>query len=116
MIFRDLTLSFALIWACFWGGTIAQARSPSPPEANPEAATGVTETALVRSKRWMAAAANPLATQAGEQVLREGGSAVDAAIAMQLVLALVEPQSSGLGGGAFLLTYDAAKARVRSYD
>ena len=116
MIFRDLTLSFALIWACFWGGTIAQARSPSPPEANPEAATGVTETALVRSKRWMAAAANPLATQAGEQVLREGGSAVDAAIAMQLVLALVEPQSSGLGGGAFLLTYDAAKARVQSYD
>ena len=116
MIFRDLTLSFALIWACFWGGTIAQARIPSTPEANPEAATGVTETALVRSKRWMAAAANPLATQAGEQVLREGGSAVDAAIAMQLVLALVEPQSSGLGGGAFLLTYDASKARVQSYD
>ena len=116
MIFLDLAMSFVLIWACFWGGTIAQARSPSTPEANPEAATGVTETALVRSKRWMAAAANPLATQAGEQVLREGGSAVDAAIAMQLVLALVEPQSSGLGGGAFLLTYDAAKARVRSYD
>jgi gamma-glutamyltranspeptidase/glutathione hydrolase len=116
MTFRYLALSFALIWACFWGGTIAQARSPSPSEANPEAATGIYETALVRSKRWMAAAANPLATQAGEQVLREGGSAVDAAIAMQLVLALVEPQSSGLGGGAFLLTYDAAKARVQSYD
>ena len=97
-------------------GASARARTLSTPEANPEAATGLTENALVRSKRWMAAAANPLATRAGEQVLRDGGSAVDAAIAMQLVLALVEPQSSGLGGGAFLLTYNAASGRVQSYD
>ncbi len=116
MTFRVLALSRVLILACLWGGTAAHARSPSSPEANPEAATGLTETALVRSKRWMAAAANPLATRAGDQMLREGGSAVDAAIAMQLVLALVEPQSSGLGGGAFLLTYDAANGRVQSYD
>ncbi|MEY3571053.1 MAG: hypothetical protein RIQ85_1173 [Pseudomonadota bacterium] len=115
MISRSLALSCLLILASHFGGT-ALAQTPSAPEVNPEAATGVSETALVRSKRWMAAAANPLATRAGEQMLREGGSAVDAAIAMQLVLALVEPQSSGLGGGAFLMTYDPAKDRVQSYD
>jgi gamma-glutamyltranspeptidase / glutathione hydrolase len=115
MISRSQVLSCVLFLASHFGGT-ALARTPSPPEANPEAATGVTDTALVRSKRWMAAAANPLATRAGEQVLREGGSAVDAAIAMQLVLALVEPQSSGLGGGAFLLIYDPSKDHVQSYD
>jgi gamma-glutamyltranspeptidase/glutathione hydrolase len=116
MTFDVRALIHILILACLLGVPVARARTLSAPEANPEAATGVSETGLVRSKRWMAAAANPLATRAGEQVLREGGSAVDAAIAMQLVLALVEPQSSGLGGGAFLLTYDAANGQVKSYD
>jgi gamma-glutamyltranspeptidase/glutathione hydrolase len=64
----------------------------------------------------MAASANPLATQAGRDILRAGGSAVDAAIAMQMVLSLVEPQSSGVGGGAFILTYEAAQRRVSSFD
>ena len=109
-------LAFSLVLACIYAWTPAYARTSDAPEANPESATGIQEKALVRSKRWMAAAANPLATQAGNQVLREGGSSGDAAIAMQLVLALVEPQSSGLGGGAFLLTYDLASRRVRSYD
>ena len=62
------------------------------------------------------AAANPLAVEAGMKVLREGGSAVDAAVAVQAVLGLVEPQSSGLGGGAFLMHYDAATGEVTSYD
>ena len=53
--------------------------------------------------KGMVAAANPLAVEAGLRVLREGGSAVDAAVAIQAVLSLVEPQSSGLGGGAFLI-------------
>jgi len=64
----------------------------------------------------MVSAANPLAAEAGREVLREGGSAVDAAIAVQLVLALVEPQSSGLGGGAFLLYWDAERRQIKSYD
>jgi len=57
-----------------------------------------------------------LAVEAGMQVLRRGGSAVDAAVAVQAVLGLVEPQSSGLGGGAFLMSYDAATGQVTAYD
>jgi len=60
------------------------------------------------------AAANPLATDAGYQVLQAGGSAIDAAIAVQMVLTLVEPQSSGIGGGAFILHHDGKK--VEAYD
>ncbi|NJC41048.1 gamma-glutamyltranspeptidase/glutathione hydrolase [Brevundimonas alba] len=62
------------------------------------------------------AAANPLAVEAGLKVLRQGGSAVDAAVAVQAVLGLVEPQSSGLGGGAFMMVFDAATGEVTSYD
>ena len=61
-------------------------------------------------------AANPLAAEAGQKVLKRGGSAVDAAIAVQAMLSLVEPQSSGLGGGAFLTYYDAGTGKVVVYD
>ena len=64
----------------------------------------------------MVSAANPFATRAGLEILRRGGSAVDAAIAVQMVLNVVEPQSSGIGGGAFLLHYDAADRAVQAYD
>ena len=74
------------------------------------------EPAPARAQRHMVAAANPLAAQAGLEILRAGGSALDAAIATQLVLNLVEPQSSGLGGGAFLLHYEAASREVSAYD
>lgn len=66
--------------------------------------------------KGMVAAANPLAVEAGLRVLRDGGSAVDAAVAIQAVLSLVEPQSSGLGGGAFLMLYDAKTGKVTAYD
>ena len=62
------------------------------------------------------AAANPLAVEAGMEILRRGGSAVDAAVAVQAVLGLVEPQSSGLGGGAFIMVYDAGTQEVTTYD
>jgi gamma-glutamyltranspeptidase / glutathione hydrolase len=69
-----------------------------------------------KAQGYMVSTANPLATQAGCVVLRDGGTAVDAAIAIQMVLGLVEPQSSGLGGGAFMLHFDAASGRVDNYD
>jgi gamma-glutamyltranspeptidase/glutathione hydrolase len=62
------------------------------------------------------AAANPLAVEAGLAVLRRGGSAADAAVAVQAMLGLVEPQSSGLGGGAFLVYFDGATGRVTAFD
>ena len=80
----------------------------------PEAASGYTEKAGVTAKKFMVAAANPLATDAGYQVLKAGGSAVDAAIATQMVLNLVEPQSSGIGGGAFLMHFDGST--VKAFD
>ncbi|WP_413206452.1 gamma-glutamyltransferase [Rhodospirillum sp. A1_3_36] len=70
----------------------------------------------VESKHWMVVAANPLATEAGAKVLRAGGTAADAMVAVQTVLGLVEPQSSGLGGGAFLVWYDAAKGELTTLD
>ncbi len=83
---------------------------------SPEAATGLQSAPLVRSRESMVVTANPLASEAGMAVLRRGGSAADAAIAVQAVLGLVEPQSSGLGGGAFALWYDGATGDLTSYD
>ncbi|WP_318010866.1 gamma-glutamyltransferase [Pseudomonas sp. p1(2021b)] len=97
--------------SCGWGG---RAGSPSLPPA-PELASGY-RAGLVptQASRYMAAAANPLASEAGRAMLRAGGSAIDAAIAMQAVLTLVEPQSSGIGGGAFILYWD--DRNVQAFD
>lgn len=76
----------------------------------------VTPAAAKPARHHMIAAANPYAAQAGLDMMRAGGSAVDAAIAAQMVLTLVEPESSGIGGGAFMLLYDPAHKRVTSFD
>ena len=70
----------------------------------------------VRAEHAMIAAAHPAAAEAGARILEAGGGAIDAAIAAQMVLGLVEPQSSGVGGGGFLLYYDAARGVVETYD
>ena len=82
----------------------------------PELATGRRDVAEVRTSTTMAVAANPHAARAGHEILAAGGSAIDAAIAMQAVLTLVEPQSSGIGGGAFLLYLNAADRKMIAYD
>lgn len=91
--------------------TVASAQVPAPEAASPRAHKYPNV-----SKRFMVAAAHPLATDAGYAILRQGGSAVDAAIAVQLVLGLVEPQNSGLGGGGFMLVHDAKRHKLIAYD
>jgi len=97
--------------------TAAPPAGPAGADASalqPEAASGLEAKSLWRGQRFAIAAANPLATEAGYQVLKAGGSAVDAAVAVQMVLTLVEPQSSGIGGGAFILHWDGQ--RVEAFD
>jgi len=93
------------------GAAVIVAAQPAP-----ERSSGWTDKAPVNARHWMVAAANPLAAQAGSRILARGGSAVDAAIAVQLVLGLVEPQSSGLGGGSLLLVHDVRAKRLVAYD
>lgn len=106
---RGLVLAVAAVTAL--GPVFAQRG-----EIAPEAATGTAGKALALAGRHMVSAANPLAAEAGREILRKGGSAIDAAIATQLVLGLVEPQSSGLGGGAFVVGWDAEARKLETWD
>jgi gamma-glutamyltranspeptidase/glutathione hydrolase len=92
----------------------AQTGQPTSAPLQPEAASGLSAKPGWATQHFAVAAANPLATEAGYRVLKAGGSAVDAAIAVQMVLTLVEPQSSGIGGGAFMLHYDGKQ--VQAFD
>lgn len=114
----NLRTQLALIALAFLVLASCQTPDPGGKEAiDPETSTGFDESAkAVTAKKYMAAAANPHATRAGVEMLAEGGSAVDAAIAMSMVLTLVEPQSSGIGGGAFLLHYDAETKSIDAWD
>ncbi len=82
----------------------------------PEGATGLKINKAVHGKKAMVVAANPYASKAGLNILKKGGSAIDATIAIQMVLTLVEPQSSGIGGGNFLLHWDNSKQNLTTFD
>ncbi|PKF80242.1 gamma-glutamyltransferase [Vibrio sp. vnigr-6D03] len=82
----------------------------------PEESTGLENKTLTTAKKWMVTAANPIATQAGADILAAGGNAIDAMVTVQLILGLVEPQSSGIGGGAFLVYWDAKGNRLTTID
>ncbi len=111
--------SFPLLAAALAATLLVAGCASAPPFAytvpqQPEGASGYTEKPGWASHKFAVAAANPLATDAGYQVLKAGGSAIDAAIAVQMVLTLVEPQSSGIGGGAFML--HAHGSTVEAFD
>ncbi|WP_111431848.1 gamma-glutamyltransferase [Rhodobacteraceae bacterium DSL-40] len=99
---------------CLMAGAPALWAEDQTPQ--PEATTALTERVSAEAQDFMVAAAHPLAAEAGYDILEAGGSAADAAVAVQMVLNLVEPQSSGIGGGAFLLYGDAALGRLTSFD
>ena len=107
--FKPLALSLVLLGALCAGPAFAEV-----PQKAPEIATAYAEKPGWAAQKFMVAAANPLAADAGYRMLKQGGSANDAAIATQLVLTLVEPQSSGIGGGAFLLYADGRQ--VQAFD
>jgi len=109
-----LTISSAVLIAHHAAAQRAPASGPT--RSAPEAATGRIDHALATARRHMVSTANQTASEAGRRILQEGGNAADAAVAIQLVLNLVEPQSSGIGGGAFLLHFDAATRTLKSYD
>ena len=82
----------------------------------PESTIAISTARSVKAKEFMISAANPIATQIGYEILAKGGSAIDAMVAVQFALNLVEPQSSGIGGGAFLLYWDAKTQKLYSFD
>jgi gamma-glutamyltranspeptidase/glutathione hydrolase len=105
--------TLALLWL---GLGLAACRTHPTPTAGPAPATATAPAPAASPLRAGVVAANPIAVEAGLEVLRAGGSAADAAVAVQATLGLVEPQSSGLGGGAFMLYYDAHTRTVTAFD
>ncbi len=115
----NLLLLFFLGLCLFQTACVAQTaklEAPAREDREPEAATGVADNKLSSATEFMVSSANPYATWAGKRIIEQGGSAIDAAIAIQAMLTLVEPQSSGIGGGAFILYWDNQKQRLFTYD
>lgn len=110
------TLIAAGLYVCLGQGAVAQQTTDAiAPEAGTAGSSSEMRKAAAASN-WMISAANPLAVEAGANILRSGGNAIDAMVTIQTMLGLVEPQSSGLGGGAFLVYFDAATGKLTTLD
>ncbi len=113
-IYSGLNPKILCAGVLFFSSALTVSASNSIPD--PEPSTGWQDKEAVRAEHFMAVTAHPLATQAAYQILKAGGNAADAAVTAQLVLNLVEPQSSGIGGGAFMLYWDAKNKTLFSFD
>jgi gamma-glutamyltranspeptidase/glutathione hydrolase len=116
MTSRRLLALFTIAVIVSFAPTRQSTAQQAAPALQPELPSGWIAKTTQYADRDMVAAANPLAVDAGYEILGKGGSAVDAAIAVQMVLTLAEPQSSGIGGGAFMMHYDGAKKSLIAYD
>ena len=108
--------ALAVLAACGGSDDPVAMREPTEQFVPPEPPSGYTPKSIGYANKDMVSAANPLAVKAGVDILAKGGAAIDAAIAVQMVLNLVEPQSSGIGGGAFMLHYDKGGNKLLAYD
>ncbi|WP_370739796.1 gamma-glutamyltransferase [Falsiruegeria mediterranea] len=125
MVKSGLCVSMMMTASAVWAQETADSVAPEAAtsgqiqalsEAARAAVSAKRDGQVVEAQNWMVAAANPHAVEAGAEVLRNGGTAADAMVAVQTVLGLVEPQSSGLGGGAFLVWYDGASQSLTTLD
>ncbi len=114
---RSRTGSYILAGCLALSASFPSFSQQAPREAGePEAATGYVEKQALASKDYMVVAANPYASWAGKNIIENGGNAIDAAVAIQAMLTLVEPQSSGVGGGAFMLYWDNETKTLHTFD
>jgi gamma-glutamyltranspeptidase/glutathione hydrolase len=104
------------LWIVFATTLLATPAWPDSHSAQPEETTAIAVNTSVTAHEFIVATANPIASEVAADILRAGGSAADAAIALQMALNLVEPQSSGIGGGAFALYWNAATGELTSFD
>ena len=119
MTLLALLFGFLGAWTGCGGQKAPLKDSPAPVDIGaiaPEKATGFRAVKPLSGSRFMVTAANSHASRVGAQIIEAGGSAIDAAVAMQAVLNLVEPQSSGIGGGAFILYHDRQTGKLKTYD
>jgi gamma-glutamyltranspeptidase/glutathione hydrolase len=110
---QHLAKPFSAVALCFFAATVHAQRDDRP---LPELPSAIAQKQVFSAKQHIVSAAHPLAAEAGNKILNDGGSAIDAAIAVHAVLGLIEPQSAGLGGGAFMLLYDANAKKVSAWD
>ncbi|MCT4656972.1 MAG: gamma-glutamyltransferase [Cohaesibacter sp.] len=110
---RTAILTASLASLPFFAGAVS---SLAQEAMQPEETLSISQKKAVKAASFMVSSANPIASQIGYEVLNKGGSAIDAAVAVQIALNLVEPQSSGIGGGAFMLYWDATAKKLTSFD